>query len=84
MEFLKLTRDLELTCGNYETELGAFNESWGAQQRKVRMEVVGYLGQDSSPIDGVYSGKFLSFVYFGISEKLLDEVLQTHGISHVR
>lgn len=39
------------------------------------MEKIGYLGQDSGPVDGVYGCEFLGFVDFGVSKKRLDYIL---------
>lgn len=41
------------------------------------MKKIGYLGQDSGPVDRVYGCEFLGFVDFGVSKKRLDYILST-------
>lgn len=41
------------------------------------MKKVGYLSQDSGPVDGIYGCEFLGFVGFGVSKKGLDDILST-------
>ncbi len=41
------------------------------------MEKVGYLGQNSGPVDGIHGCEFLGFVDFGVSKKGLHYILST-------
>lgn len=41
------------------------------------MKKVGYLGQNSGPVDGIYGCEFLGFVDLGVSKKGLNNILST-------
>lgn len=66
-----------LASGHYKSDFGVFGESWRVDEGKVCMKKVGYLGQNSGPIDGIYGCEFLGFVDFGVSKKGLNNILST-------
>lgn len=48
------------------------------------MKKVGYLGQNSRPVDGIYGCEFLGFVDFGVSKKGLNNILSTLDINYLQ
>jgi hypothetical protein len=69
----------KVTRGNDEAWWGGGGV--GALQGEVTGEVVGYLGEDSCPVDGVYGGEAVGLVDFWVGEERLDEVLEREGVS---
>lgn len=68
--------DVSEVAGRDDVADGGGGEEGGlADQLEVGVEVVGYLGEDAGPIDGVDSGEAVSFVDFGVGEEGFDEVL---------
>jgi hypothetical protein len=47
-----------------------------ANQVEVRVEVVGDLGEDAGPVNGVDGGEAVGLVDFRISKECFDEVLR--------
>lgn len=65
----------EVAGGDDEADLGGGEEGGLADEGEVRVEVVGDLGEDAGPVDGVDGGELVRAVDFGVGEEGFDEVL---------
>lgn len=65
----------EVACGDHEADLGGGGFGL-AGEGEVGVEVVGVLGEDAGPVDGVYGCETELGVDFGVGEEGFDDVLE--------